>query len=245
MWNVEDFEAQQVVLDFSSSGGGSVSATAIEAAGIQLFNAIEFIDVDETAIQVAVCECCGYSHCSPGGWVAFRRIGDKVLWIPAWDMMDKGDWEQTEYQPPSFLMTKGAPVFEATKWAQLRAYNDKLPAIEKLPLLNSREATRLCQWLAPGSVLGKFPAEPRLRREFLIAVTDGEVALEADEVDKYLLMNFGTIHLLSCVPSDALVKPIEFWLDLPRTPGWTSFGRLDNRLCFLFEGNLALLNEHA
>ena len=114
MWRVEDIEAIPIELDFSSSGQGRRSATAIEAAGIRLINAIELVAVEPTATQVEVCECCGYSHCSPGGWIAFRRIGDHVIWIPAWDEMAKGEWETSEYWPPSFLRSKGAPVFNAT-----------------------------------------------------------------------------------------------------------------------------------
>ena len=110
MWNVEDLEAVPVELDFSSSGQGRRSATAIETTGVRLFNAIELIDVEATATQVEVCECCGFSHCSHGGWVAFRRIGDRVVWIPAWDRMETGSWEQAEYRPPSFLANKGAPA---------------------------------------------------------------------------------------------------------------------------------------
>ena len=96
MWSVEVIATVPVELDFSSSGQGRRSATAIEAAGVRLFNAIELVDVESAATQVEVWECCGVSHCSPGGWVAFRRIGDKVVWIPAWDEMAKGAWEESE-----------------------------------------------------------------------------------------------------------------------------------------------------
>ncbi len=102
-----------VELDFSSSGQGQRAATAVSAAGIRLFNAIELVDVEPSATQVEVCECCGSPHCSPGGWVAFRRIGERVVWVPAWDEMEKGEWEMSEYSPPSFLTSQGAPVFSA------------------------------------------------------------------------------------------------------------------------------------
>jgi hypothetical protein len=55
MWSVEDIEAIPVELDFSSSGQGRRSATAIETAGVRLFNAIELVDVEPTATQVEVC----------------------------------------------------------------------------------------------------------------------------------------------------------------------------------------------
>ena len=72
MWSVEaiDIESSAVELDFSSSGQGRRAATAV-GGGIRLFNAIELVDVEPSATQVEVCECCGLPHCSPGGWVAF------------------------------------------------------------------------------------------------------------------------------------------------------------------------------
>lgn len=243
MWNVEDLEAVPVKLDFSSSGQGRRSATAIETAGVRLFNAIELIDVEATTTQVAVCESCGVSHCSPGGWVTFRRIGDRVVWIPAWDRMEMGPWGQAEYQPPSFMGSKGVPVFDSAVWERLRAFQGGLPACGDLPWLNSRETTRLCQWSAPGRLLGEYPAEPRLRRDLLVAVTDGDLAAEASDVDVCLQTHFGAAQPMALVPGDAELKPIEFWLDLPGTPGWTSLGRVESNLCFLIDGSFALVRE--
>jgi hypothetical protein len=241
MWSVEDIEAIPVELDFSSSGQGRRSATAIETAGVRLFNAIELVDVEPTATQVEVCECCGYSRCSPGGWIAFRRIGDKVVWIPAWDEMEKGPWEESEYRPPSFLRSKGAPVFSPANWERLRALHGGLPACGDLPWITCRETARLCQWSAPGHLLGDYPLEPRLRRNRLIAVTEGDLVAEADAVDACLQTHFGAVGQMTLVPGHVAVRPIEFSLDLPGTPGWTSFAHVENNVCFLIEGNTALI----
>lgn len=241
MWRVEDIEAIPVELDFSSSGQGRRSATAIETTGVRLFNAIELVDVEPTATQVEVCECCGYSRCSPGGWIAFRRIGDRIIWIPAWDEMQKGAWEESEYGPPSFLRSKGAPVFSPANWARLRALHGELPACGDLPWIDSRETVRLCQWSTPGHLLGEFPQEPRLRRDLLIAVTEGDLAAEADAVDACLQMHFGTVRQMALVAGHVAVRPIEFWLDLPGTPSWTSFAHVENNVCFPIDGSTALI----
>jgi hypothetical protein len=69
MWSVRGIEPIVVDVDFSSSGQGRLSATAIEADGVRLINAVEFVDVDSSATQVEICESCGSSGCAPGdGW---------------------------------------------------------------------------------------------------------------------------------------------------------------------------------
>jgi hypothetical protein len=52
MWSVEDIEASTIELDFSSSGQRRRAATAVSAAGIRVFNAIELVDVDPSATQI-------------------------------------------------------------------------------------------------------------------------------------------------------------------------------------------------
>jgi hypothetical protein len=82
-----------------------------------------------------------------------------------------------------------------------------------------------------------------LRRDLLIAVTDGDVSVEASDVDMCLQAYFGAVQQMALVPCDAEVKPIEFWLDLDGTPGWTSFGHVRSNVCFLVDGRVALVGD--
>lgn len=243
MWSVREIEPIVVDVDFSSSGQGRLSATAIDADGVRLVNAVEFVDVDSAATQVEICDSCGSSGCAPGGWVAFRRIGARVIWIPAWHEMEKGSWELSEYRPPSFLNRRGAPVFTPEAWDHLRTIRADLPAAVELPVLNSREAARLCQWSAPGRVLGEFPSEPQLQRPSVIAVTEGHLAAEADAVDRCLSQSYAAQRRVEEVSSSIPARQIEFWLDLPGTPGWRSFAHVRDRVGFLVEGDGVLLSE--
>ncbi len=243
MWSVEaeDIEVSAVELDFSSSDQGRRSATAVSAAGTRLFNAIEFVEFEPSATQVEVCDKCGVPHCAPGGWVAIRRIGESVVWIPARDRMETGDWEMSEYGPPAFLQRKGALVLSAPAWDRIRVLHSVLPDAHALEPINSRDAARLCQWSAPGHVLGKFPDAPRTRRERLIAVTDGDLAAEADCLDRCLQDHFESRQAMELAPQSLSTAQVEFWLDLPGIPGWKGFGRLDDQTCYLIGDGLALV----
>ena len=243
MWSIDTIDAIPVELDFSSSGQGRRSATAIQAGEIRLVNAIELVDVDPSATQVFVCGDCGIPCCQPGGWVVFRRIGERVAWIPAWDEMAKGGWAESEYRPPSYVESKGAPVFSASAWEHFRRLHGGCPPCDDLQWLDSREAARLCQWSAPGRVLGQFPLEPRLCRELLLAVTNGELAAEASVVDACLREHFEAVERMALASGDVVPRPIEFWLDLPGTPGWTSFAHLEHNVCFLIDANTALARK--
>ena len=245
MWTVDDIELVPVELDFSSSGQGRRAATAISAGGVRLINAIELVDVEPAATQVEVCECCGISRCSPGGWVTFRRIGQSVVWLPAWDEMEKGAWEVSEYRPPSFLATKGAPMFPLASWERLRALHRALPASEAIPGINSREIARLCQWTAPGRLLGEYPSEPRVRRDLVIAVTEGDLPTEIRAVDRSLQDHYGALVPTHLTAESAVIEPIEFWLDLPGTPGWKRFAHVEDRVCFLLDEHTVLMHGRA
>jgi hypothetical protein len=241
MWNIDEIEASAVELDFSSSGQGRKTATAIKAAGIQLFSAIELVDFDPIATQVYVCVHCGFPQCSPGGWVAFRRLGDSVVWLPAWDRMEQGDWELSEFSPPLFMKTRGAPVFSNQVWNRICNLDAGIPDAGTLPTISSRETARLCQLSAPGRVLGTFPAVPRTRRDLLVAVTEGDLAAEAECVDQCLREHFEENRALEPAPQRLPVAPIEFWLDLPGTPSWKSFAHLGNHTCCFLDGILPLV----
>jgi hypothetical protein len=62
----------------------------IAAAGVTLVNAVELIDAQSPAVQVQICEACGIDGCAVGNWLALRRLGARVVWIPAWDALAAG-----------------------------------------------------------------------------------------------------------------------------------------------------------
>ena len=239
MWRIDTLEAVPVELDFSSSGQGRHTSTAIHADDVPLINAIDLVEFDAGGTQVHVCACCGYSQCESGNWVALRRLGEFVVWVPALERMEAGDWEREEYSPPGFLASPGAPFFTPAAWEQLRGYRADVPDISELPPLCSREAVRTLQWSAPRRILDVYPAEPRLQREGLTAVTRGDLETEARAVDEALTWYTDQDVPLQIVPSSRVASHIEFWLDLPGAPAWRAFGRTDSGVV-MFMDDLAV-----
>lgn len=240
MWWLSDLQPAPYVLGEGSSGTGPYAVTAVFADGVPLINGIEAIEVLADGTQVHVCDDCGTPGCAPGGWVSFRRIGPTVLWLPAWEWMEEGDDAKREFGPPSYLRDVGIPALSTDLWERLRRLVGELPAFEAVPALSSREAVRMCQWSAPGRLLGRFPSAPALRRELVLAVTRGERRAELDAIDACLSRHLEADWPLSVVRPPRDVQPVELWIDVPGTPGWTGFGHAGGRTCLMFDENLAV-----
>ena len=240
MWRVDTFEMMPVELDFSSSGQSRHSTIGIHAAGVCLIKALDLVEFDPAGTQVHVCSCCGFSHCAPGNWVALRRLGEFVVWVPAVAQIEGGEWERQEYSPPGFVSRLGAPLFAPAAWEQLRGLRDGVPKVSELPALSSPEAVRAIQWSAPRRILGVYPAKPQLQREGIVAVTDGDVESEVRVVNEALARFSDGDGPIRMVPLDKVSSRIEFWLDLPGVPGWNLFGRTDAGLVLVLDDELAL-----
>ncbi len=238
-WCADDIQVTTAEFDLSSWGQSRRRDTTVLASGVRLVDAIEWVDVDPDATQVSACEYCGCAGCAPGGWVALRRIGDRVIWVPSFGAMGRGAWELDDYGPPPFLRSRGAPLFGPAAWERLRALNRRFPHRDDLPRLDSREAARLCQWTAPCGVLGEFPGEPSLRRDWLLAVTDGELRIEADVVDDWLRTCFRAAEPMEFCGDAGKSRPIEFWLEDSVGAGWTSFAHVPDGVCMLLGGGTA------
>jgi hypothetical protein len=240
LWYVETIEFESVELDFRSSGQGTRSSVALESGGVRLVNSIDLLDLEDPPgepVQVIICDACGCTRCAPGGWVVFRRIGTHVLWIPAWNQICEDKWGLDEYAPPQYVESRGAVVFGSDLWKRLRCQIPALPSLMDLPPLATREIIRTLQWCAPGRVLGRFPEKPRLRRESVLAVSDGDLELEVRRVNERACELFdgpGAMEAPTGRPPER--GPIEFILDVPGFPSWAPFVSTPGGLAFWVPG---------
>jgi hypothetical protein len=224
MWRVNTIETRDRVLDFSSSGQGRLETQAILADGVAIINAASLLDLDtpDEHVQVRVCEECGFSHCESGGWIALRRVGTSVLWIPCFELMaDPDGTGAREYAPPRF--PTGLPLFPPDQYEVLRQLAPGFPALDAVPLLRSRAAVRLLQSEAPGRVLGRFPETPRLDRRDLFIASEPDELSDATAKLEALIENAWAAD--EAVQLGEGSTPVTFYLDLPGTPAWTPFAR--------------------
>ena len=241
MLRVEDIETVAVEYDLSSSGQGISKATAITAGGVQLCNALEWIEIDperigSEGIEVEVCTFCVSAGCGSGGRVSLRRCGEELLWIPSWEAMARGAFELSEYGPPSYLTKHGAVVFSSQAWERLRTLRDGLPALSVVPPLNSRDAARLCQEVAPMRLLGEFPDPPALCRDQLLTCLTGDFATEMKEVEALFASAIDRPTEVTLGAADDVVEPVEFLLNTAVMQTWVPFGRVGGRVCLVVEG---------
>jgi hypothetical protein len=204
-------------MDFSSSGLGQPTVTSIIADGSVLINAMALVDAAEPGqVQVHVCEHCGVTHCEPGGWVAFRRLGDQVLWVPCFEAMEAADSDAREYRPPSSW--PGWPIFDPQHYLLVRTLAPELlPLPDAIPPLGSRTAARLLQFDAPGRVLGRFPDAPRLRRDLVVNSSCGDLSTRVACLEALLADAWS--NDLPVQPADT-GEVVAFYLDLPNTAAW-------------------------
>ncbi|MEM9402381.1 MAG: hypothetical protein AAGA44_07840 [Pseudomonadota bacterium] len=218
---VSDFATIRRELDFSSSGQGKFNATQVVANGVTLINSVELLDVSGFVAQLLVCEACGVTGCEPGSWVAIRRSGDHVLFVPWLEGMDGGEWESANYSPPKYMAEAGPLVFDSDAFAELQRSSGEFPSLTEIPEINSLEVLSCIQLTAPGFVLGPVGRPAKLDADNIVAVTEGDLEEEIAEFSTLVsAVNDGVENSHSESP----IRITEFHLDIPTFPAWRPFG---------------------
>ena len=79
-------------------------ADELRAGPVRLIDAIQLCAWNDENVHLEHCDYCGGDDVS-GSWIALRRAGDRVLWMPAFGAMGKEpiDWSSEEYAPPDYV----------------------------------------------------------------------------------------------------------------------------------------------
>ena len=229
MWMPDSLCSRQTTLDFGASGQGQRRVTQIVADDVVLLNAVELVEWNSDSVQLILCDQCGFTHCSPGGWVAFRAAGEYVIIAPAFDrLMGRRDPDWSEYRPPDFLKMRGNVLLDRPRYESLRECVPSLPVASELQRLRCDELVHLLQWEAPYRLLGDPQQRVAVRRELILAASEGAAEDWAVRIQ-------GLMNRLQERQVPAVVRPlsaddhvVDLYLDTPEFSTWSVLANADS-----------------
>jgi hypothetical protein len=169
---LDQFDVRDTEYDYSSSGQGAGVAPALWSHTTCVINNLRAFQFTNPA-QLHVCRACGITGCESGGWLAFRRLGDALLAIPATAEMSADSRGISEYAPPRPPVQ--AILIPAATRARLL---EEIPGFSRYgdaPALSFDDALEIVRWTAPPSTVAIFPFERRINGDQLVAVSEGEL----------------------------------------------------------------------
>lgn len=224
IWLATEITKHRVTLDFSSSEQPNPTVTQLVVDEALFANAVELTSWDEDRVQLLVCGQCGIVHCQPGGWVVPRKAGELVAFVPLFEAMLEDEEGRSEYAPPPFVVDRGVVTFPPGLYQSLQRVCEGLPDADDLEALSGEELIRSVQLNAPWRVLGRFPEPVQLRRDAIVAASDGDPQKLTDMLRKTVqdLMEAPAVRI---VEADASLEPIVFYLEGPAAPEWSGWMR--------------------
>jgi hypothetical protein len=237
--------------DFSSSEQSSPSWTRLICSGEQLANGIEAVDwFDEPAVQVELCESCGFAGCESGGYVHVSRIGRYVLWTaPHVDLNDP--FESFQYGPSQPVRLYGGVAIPVGEWERWRGQFASLPGADYFP--RTTRGDLYAAWHGEAPIFRDFDDPTQL----VGLVRERAVAADPSSLDE-ALGDVGVVakwlsadpdvpvdgELRAAADEQAAVGTIYFdvpdTFDRPRLREWSATARLGGQVTPVFGGELVL-----
>jgi hypothetical protein len=230
--------------------------TRLRCGEIELSNALESVRWFESpAVQVVLCEDCGYPGCESGGYVHVSRLGAHVLWTrPHVD--ESNPLDAYQYRAAEPVRTYGAVAIRAKEWD---SWGDRLPdwpSAESFPPTTRHDL--FAAWYLEAPLSGTWDAPERLvtlTRERVLSTNpselgdalDGLAALVAwftDDADAAV-----NGELVSVTAEGATLETL--YVDIPDTfdrpvlREWPAYSRRGDLVTPVFGGGLVLFPEPA
>ena len=220
MWTIESVTHRESRMDLSSSGQSDRDVTEVLFNGTVVANAVELTGWGEDAFQMFVCTSCGIEHCEGGNWLTARRCGEFVLFVPAFEWMSSAGRDVMEYAPPSYISQRGVPLLGRDLFGECRRLAPHLPEFDLIQQLSRREVALALSFEAPSEVLGEPFYPPDLRRDVLIAVSDGSLSRRIQDLEAVLSSCLEAGDLPAESSDSDLTQVITFYLDVPGFKEW-------------------------
>lgn len=225
MWLPRTLETREATLDFTSSDQGRPTVRQFLADDILVGNHVDETGWSADSFQPLVCEACGIEHCEPGNWMVLRRAGRFAVFLPDFSsMLD----DIVEYAPPPYLRSEGAMALGQAAFQRLRDLVPGVPEFERLFGLRGEAARRLLQFEAVCRMLGEFPEEVAVRRDRVVACSDGELSQRLEQLSA-ALGAMEADHPVRLRPMAGGARKVVFFLDDPRASAWAPMAIEDAR----------------
>jgi hypothetical protein len=242
--------------NFSSSGQENPDWTKLICAGVELSNAItwvEWFEEDEPAVQVQLCEACGIAGCQSGGYAHVSRLGKHVLWThPHVDPSDS--FASYQYRPSEVVAKHGAVAFPIPQWNSWGEELGGLPHATKFAGATRRDL--LPAWQSEAPLFGRWDSPDQLlslARERAVAGEPSETSDVLESLDtlvRWFREKPDDVVDGELVPLGAGERTVEtLYFDVPDTfdrpvlREWTPLARREGRVTPLFGGKLVLVPE--
>lgn len=242
MWRLDNLKLEPMTLDFTSSGQGYFQATSLVNDGLKIVNALELVDWDDDKVQVSICDHCGTSGCSSGGWIVFRSTGDFILLMPAFEAMQENNWSESEFTPPYFIREKGAAYFDKQTYQSLREKVPSMPPLEEIRPLEIREAMWLVQMEVPLQILGEPSANNIDHRKFdyVVAALEGDFREHLRQAENLLRENFenqSAARLRPLLPNE---KSVWLFIDAAEFIDWQAMVLSNGKYKFVVDNEFVV-----
>ncbi|HMJ00744.1 MAG TPA: hypothetical protein VK488_12980 [Gaiellaceae bacterium] len=242
--------------NFSSSGQENPDWTKLICDGVELSNAItwvEWFDEAEPAVQVQLCEACGIPGCQSGGYVHVSRLGNHVLWThPHIDPSDS--FASYQYRPSEAVSTHGAVAFPIRQWNSWSEELAGLPPATEFARTMRRDL--LSAWQSEAPLFGRWDSPDQLlsmARERAVAGEPSEPSDALESLDALVRWfreapdDFVDGELVPFSAGERTGETLYFdvpdTFDRPVLREWTPLARREGRVTPLFGGELVLVPE--
>jgi hypothetical protein len=242
MWHIKNPEIRKATLDFTSSDQGKPEVSQLIYDNSILMNAIEYIDFDEDAVQIIVCDHCGITQCSSGNWVCFRKSGKYILLMPTFKEIEEDSWNMTEYASPTF---KDTPYFDLKTYESLRKQITNLPNPKQIKSLKMSEAMRLVHCNFPFRFFGEPPTifiQPN-KWNLAVGASEGEVKEHLETIENILKENYennSPALIRKPLPNE---KIIHIFLDANEFIDWQAIVENKEKYLLTLEDHVIELNN--
>lgn len=213
-------------------------ADELWCGAVRLTDAVQLWAFDGELLHLEHCDHCGGDDVS-GDWVALRRAGDRVLWMPAFDAMaaEPRDWSLEEYAPPDYVRARGIPLFID---GDLRPLVPELPPLERVRELTRRDVALALQFESE-PLLGRFPAPPRVEHGWMVAASEPSLDETVRELDALLAAwadDDRSAVQLAHAPEE---QAVWIYAEGERGIDWRPLARHEGRLALRFEPGLVAI----